>query len=74
MKVAIVHRDTMLPYVSSDVMHTSQRIVETRAQRHMRDYRILKDVVRLFHSIQLDYENISNGNRNQEINMNVDNS
>lgn len=62
LKVALLNRGARLPRIRHDVMHTSLRNVDTHAQRHMRDYRILKDIVRLFHSIQADYQNLRLGN------------
>lgn len=56
MKMTIVNRSAQVPYVSRDVMGNSLRHINTEAERHRRDYRILRDIVLLFSSIQADYE------------------
>jgi hypothetical protein len=70
LKMAILNKGAQLPHISNDVMHTSLRNVDTHALRHMRDYRILKDIVRLFHSIQGDYGNI---HAEDQVNVQVEN-
>lgn len=57
MKMTLFSRTSLsVPVVTSDVMATSLVNMRTTAERHRRDYRILRDVVLLFDSIQKDYD------------------
>lgn len=67
LKVAILGKGEQLPFISSSAINHSLRNTETHAQRHMRDYRILKEFVRLFRAIQSDYENIETHDINQPV-------
>lgn len=54
-KMAFTYRSTQqISDISIDVV-TEVTSIETETQRHLRDYRILRDIVRLFYLIQSDY-------------------
>ncbi|KAH3707638.1 hypothetical protein DPMN_067048, partial [Dreissena polymorpha] len=54
-KLAVTYRSTQqMSDMSIDVI-TPVTSIETETERHMRDYRILRDIVRLFYLIQSDY-------------------
>ena len=57
LQMTISRRTTYpVPYVIREEMGTSLRSVHTSAERHRRDYRLLRDIVLLFDSIQRDYD------------------
>ncbi|WAR21541.1 hypothetical protein MAR_015515 [Mya arenaria] len=55
-KMAFTYRvEIVMPAVSHEEIVNSLQQANTVAERHMRDYKILRDLVHLFHAIQYDY-------------------